>query len=126
MLICLRSNAVIGFVGLRIDIDPVENVHFVDNRYGLVEVLRGAGQKVCREGAVRSINRLLHMELSGPSVFGLRILCARAVGALSATKISKAKVNGLGGSWNVHIRLNLQVDVHIIAKVKGDIVIVIL
>lgn len=51
---------------------------------------------------------------------------AGALGALGTTKINKAEVNDMGGSLKVHIRLNLEVDVRVIAKVKGDIAIGIL
>jgi len=50
----------------------------------------------------------------------------QAVGALGGTKISKQEVKDMGGSLKVHIRLNLEVDIRIIAKVKGDIAIGIL
>jgi hypothetical protein len=49
-----------------------------------------------------------------------------ALGALGTTKINKAEVNDMGGSLKVHIRLNIEVDVRVIAKVKGDIAIGIL
>lgn len=42
------------------------------------------------------------------------------------TDITKADVQNMGGSLKVHIRLNLEVDVRVIAKVKGDIAIGIL
>jgi len=50
----------------------------------------------------------------------------QAVSALGGTKISKKEVQDMGGSLKVHIRLNLEVDIRIIAKVKGDIAIGIL
>ena len=49
-----------------------------------------------------------------------------ASGALGTTKISKAEVDDMRGSLNVHICLNLEVDIHIITKVKGEIAIGIL
>jgi hypothetical protein len=48
------------------------------------------------------------------------------LGALGSTKITKEEVDKMGGSLRVHIRLNLEVDVRVIAKVKGDIAIGIL
>lgn len=46
-----------------------------------------------------------------------------ALGALGTTKITKEEVANMGGSLRVHIRLNLEVDVRVIAKLKGDIAI---
>jgi len=51
---------------------------------------------------------------------------AGALGALGTTKITKAEVNDMGGSLKVHVRLSLEVDIRVIAKVKGDIAIGIL
>jgi len=42
------------------------------------------------------------------------------------TAITKQDVKDMGGSLKVHIRLNLEVDVRVIAKIKGDIAIGIL
>lgn len=49
-----------------------------------------------------------------------------ALGALDTTKITKDEVKDMGGSLKVHVRLNIEVDVRVIAKVKGDIAIGIL
>jgi hypothetical protein len=49
-----------------------------------------------------------------------------ALGALGAAKINKAEANNMGGNLKAYVRLNLEADVRVIAKVKGDIVIGIL
>jgi hypothetical protein len=48
------------------------------------------------------------------------------VGPLDPTKITKDDVKNMGGSLKVHVRLNIEVDVRVIAKIKGDIAIGIL
>ena len=48
------------------------------------------------------------------------------LGVLGATKINKAEANDMGGNLKAYVRLNLEADVRVIAKVKGDIVIGIL
>ena len=49
-----------------------------------------------------------------------------AGGALGTTKITGEEVKAMGGSLKVHIRLNIEVDIRVIAKVKGDIAVGIL
>jgi len=50
----------------------------------------------------------------------------QAVAPLGGTEITKDAIEQMGGSLKVHIRLNLEVDIRVIAKVKGDIAIGIL
>ena len=41
----------------------------------------------------------------------------------SPTDITKEAVKDMGGTIKIHVRLNLEVDIRVIAKVKGDIAI---